>query len=238
MARINLLPWRAERRKARQKEFMTMLVGAVFGGIALVFAGSMYFDGQIEGQTGRNDFLKAQIAEVKKQNEEIKGLEARKASLLQRKEVIENLQADRSQNVRLFEELVRTIPDGVRLVTIKQTGQELTLSGRSQSESRVSAYMRNLEASGLINNPRLSIIRTGNASAQGGGQQAALTPEDRALPFAFEMTVTLRSANAEDGEDGTGAAEGDAATPSNAPSATPSNVPAAAPATPAAAPAA
>ena len=228
MARINLLPWRAERRKSRQKEFMTMLVGAVFGGIALVLAGSMYFDGQIEGQTARNDFLKAQIAEVKKQNEEIKGLEARKASLLQRKEVIENLQADRSQNVRLFEELVRTIPDGVRLVTVKQNGQELTLSGRSQSESRVSAYMRNLEASGLINNPRLSIIRTGNAT--GGGQQAAPTAEDRALPFAFEMTVTLRSANAEEGEEGAEAVDGDAATPSN--------VPAAAPATPAAAPAA
>ena len=235
MARINLLPWRVERRKNRQKEFMTLLGGAVIGGIALVFAASMYFDGQIEGQTARNDFLKAQIAEVKKQNEEIKGLEARKASLLQRKEVIENLQADRSQNVRLFEELVRTIPDGVKLVTVKQNGQELTLSGRSQSESRVSAYMRNLEASGLINNPRLSIIRTGNASTAGGGQQAAATPEDRALPFAFEMTVTLRSANAPEGEGEAGATEGEAATPT--PSAAPAT-PAAAPATPAAAPAA
>ena len=188
MARMNLLPWRAERRKQRQKEFMTMLAGAVFGGVALVLAGSFYFDQQIDGQTGRNDFLKAQIADVQDDIKEIEGLEARKANLLQRKEVIEDLQADRSQNVRLFEELVRTIPEGVKLVTIKQNGAELTLTGRSQSESRVSAYMRNLEVSGLINNPRLSIIRAG----AGTGTGAAAAAETRALPFGFEMTVTLR----------------------------------------------
>lgn len=217
MARINLLPWRAERRKQRQKEFMTMLGGAVFGGIALVLAGSMYYDGQIEGQTGRNDFLKQRIEEVKKDITEIEGLEARKASLLQRKQVIETLQADRSQNVRLFEELVRTIPDGVKLVTIKQNGAELTLSGRSQSESRVSAYMRNLEVSGLINNPKLSIIKAGAAAPQGNAR-AAPTAEDRALPFGFEMTVMLRAANAEDGEEGAPAdgAPAPAATPAPA----------------------
>lgn len=223
MARINLLPWRAERRKQRQKEFMTMLAAAVFGGVALVLVVSMYFDGQIEGQTGRNDFLSARIADVKKDITEIEGLEARKASLLQRKDVIETLQADRSQNVRLFEELVRTIPDGVKLVTIKQNGAELTLTGRSQSESRVSAYMRNLEASGLINNPKLSIIRAGAAAPQ-GGQAAAPTAEDRALPFGFEMTVTLRSATAEEGE---GGAEAPAADATATPAATPT--PAAAP---------
>lgn len=225
MARINLLPWRAERRKQRQKEFMTMLGAAVFGGVALVLVVSMYFDGQIEGQTGRNDFLSARIADVKKDITEIEGLEARKASLLQRKDVIETLQADRSQNVRLFEELVRTIPDGVKLVTIKQNGAELTLTGRSQSESRVSAYMRNLEASGLINNPKLSIIRAGAAAPQ-GGQAAAPTAEDRALPFGFEMTVTLRSATAEEGE-GEGGAEAPAADATATPAATPT--PAAAP---------
>lgn len=219
MARMNLLPWRAERRKQRQKEFMTMLAGAVFGGVALVLAGSFYFDQQIDGQTGRNDFLKAQIADVQDDIKEIEGLEARKANLLQRKEVIEDLQADRSQNVRLFEELVRTIPEGVKLVTIKQNGAELTLTGRSQSESRVSAYMRNLEVSGLINNPRLSIIRAG----AGTGTGAAAAAETRALPFGFEMTVTLRPVTEE-------TASGDGA-PTEAPAP-------AAPATPAAPPAA
>lgn len=189
MARINLLPWRAERRKQRQKEFMTMLAGAVFGGIALVLLVNGYFGQQIDGQTARNEFLKARIAEVVAQNKEIEELEARKASLLKRKEIIETLQADRSQNVRLFEELVRTIPDGVRLVTIRQNGKELTLTGRSQSESRVSAYMRNLEASGVINSPKLNIIRAG--SATGTPQAATSAAEDRALPFGFEMIVRL-----------------------------------------------
>ncbi len=223
MARINLLPWRAERRKQRQKDFMTMLGGALVVGVALVFAGSWYYDQQVEGQTGRNDFLKQRIAEAVAQNEEIKTVEARKASLLQRKEVIEELQADRSQNVRLFEELVRTIPDGVRLVTIKQAGQELSLTGRSQSESRVSAYMRNLEASGLINNPRLSIIKAGD-STQPGAAASPTTPADRSLPFGFEMTVTLRSTSDE-------AAAEDEATegaPTNAPAAAPGSAPAAA----------
>lgn len=206
MARINLLPWRAERRKQRQKDFATMLGGALIAGVALVFAGSSYYDQQIEGQTNRNDFLKQRIEDVKKEITEIEGLEARKASLLQRKQVIEELQADRSQNVRLFEELVRTIPDGVRLVTITQTGSELKLSGRSQSESRVSAYMRNLEASGLINNPRLSIIKAGESTATAGPARAA-TPADRALPFGFEMTVTLRSVS-EEAADANGEAAG------------------------------
>lgn len=221
MARINLLPWRAERRKQRQKDFVTMLGGALIAGVALVFAGSWYYDQQIEGQTGRNDFLKQRIEDVKKDITTIEGLEARKASLLQRKQVIEDLQADRSQNVRLFEELVRTIPDGVRLVTITQTGPELKLSGRSQSESRVSAYMRNLEASGLINNPRLSIIKAGEAT-QASGPARPATPADRSLPFGFEMTVTLRSPSDEAEAEGATPAEG---VPSNAPATVPSNAP-------------
>ena len=221
MARINLLPWRAERRKQRQKEFMTMLGAALFTGVAVVLGGSMHMDGQIEGQQARNAYLEAQIRDVGEQIKEIEGLEARKASLLQRKQVIETLQADRSQNVRLFEELVRTIPDGVRLISIKQNGQELTLSGKTQSNARVSSYMRNLEASGLINNPRLSIIKAGDAT-----QAAPASPADRSLPFGFEMTVTLRSTSEEaEAEEG---ANPDGVVPSNAPTAVPSNVPAAA----------
>lgn len=203
MARINLLPWRADRRKQRQKEFMTMLAGAVFGGIGLVLLGSFYYDGQIERQTERNSILKTHITEVEGQIKEIEELEARKASLLQRKQVIESLQADRSQNVRLFEELVRTIPDGVRLVTIKQNGSELSFTGRTQSESRVSAYMRNLEVSGLINKPKLSIIE-----ARG---------EDRTLPFEFEMKVTLRPSDGSDAEGGESDGDAPPATPSNTP---------------------
>jgi len=229
MARINLLPWRVERRKHRQKEFMTTLGGAVVAGIALVFLTSMYYDGQISGQESRNAYLASQITAVDGRIKEIADLEARKASLLQRKNVIEDLQADRTQNVRLFEELVRTIPDGVRLVTIKQNGDELTLNGRTQSNARVSSYMRNLEASGLITRPQLGIIK----ASEGVGA-------DRALPFEFEMKVALLKPGAEgEGDAATPAADGtlppaDSATPAAAPAAA---TPAAPVATPAPAPA-
>jgi len=202
MARINLLPWRAERRKQRQKDFMTLLVAAVFGGVAVVLGASAWMDGQIEGQQARNAFLEAEIKRVDEQIKTIADLEARKASLLQRKQVIETLQADRSQNVRLFEELVRTIPDGVRLVSIKQNGQELTLSGKTQSNARVSSYMRNLEASGLITNPQLGVIRTSDPREA-----------DRALPFDFEMRVTLRTAAEEAAAGSAAPAPADAAAP-------------------------
>jgi type IV pilus assembly protein PilN len=165
----------------------------------LVFLGWMYFNGQISGQTERNAYLQQQIADVQEQIKEIEGLEAQKASLLKRKEVIESLQADRSQNVRLFEELAKTIPDGVRLESVKQTGTELAISGRTQSNARVASYMTNLEASGLITNPRLSIIE-----AKG---------EDRGLPYEFSMNVTLGKPASDDGEAGEAAA---AATPSTA----------------------
>ncbi|MBS3958271.1 MAG: PilN domain-containing protein [Xanthomonadaceae bacterium] len=209
MARINLLPWRAERRKQRQKEFMTMLAAAVFGGVAVVLAASTWMDGQIEGQQARNSLLEAEIKRVDEQIREIADLEARRASLLQRKQVIETLQADRSQNVRLFDELVRTIPDGVRLVSIKQNGQELTLTGKTQSNARVSSYMRNLEASGLITNPQLGVIRTSDPREA-----------DRAMPFDFEMKVTLRTA-AEEAAAGAAAPvpAGDAAAPATTPQA-------------------
>jgi len=211
MARINLLPWRAERRKQRQKEFLTMLGGSVIGGIALVLLTSMYYDGQISGQEARNGYLAQQIASVDGQIKDIADLEARKASLLQRKNVVEDLQADRTQNVHLFEELVRTIPDGVRLVSIKQNGDELTLNGRTQSNARVSSYMRNLEASGLISQPQLGVIK----ASEGIGA-------DRGLPFEFEMKVALLKPGAE--------GEGDAADPSaDAPAAPPAPVPASAP---------
>ncbi len=184
MARINLLPWRAERRKLRQKEFMTML--GMAAGIALVlsFLIVMYYNGQIEGQMARNQYLRDQIVVVDQQIKEIEELDKKKANLLARKQVIEQLQASRSQMVHLFDELVRTIPEGVRLNSIKQSGQVLTLEGLAQSNARVSSYMRNLEESGWMANPDLSIIE-----AKG---------TDKGLPNAFSLKVTLKSPSSEE----------------------------------------
>lgn len=189
MARINLLPWRAERRKQRQREFQGMLGLAAVAGVLLSFLAWFYVDRQIAGQHERNSFLQAEIAKVKKQNEEIKELDAKKDRLLARKKVIEELQANRSQMVHLFDSLVRTIPDGVSLGSIKQEGDILTLEGNAQSNARVSAYMRNLEVSGWMTKPDLSIIevkKDQKAQAAGG----------RTLPYTFSLKVQLANPNA------------------------------------------
>jgi type IV pilus assembly protein PilN len=241
MARINLLPWRAERRKQRQKEF-GVLVGLTFAGALLLsFLIFTYYKGQLSGQNERNAYLNDQIAQVQKQIDEIKLLDEKKAKLLARKEIIEKLQANRSQMVHLFDSLVRTIPDGVVLTSIKQDEDILTLEGRAQSNARVSTYMRNLESSGWMTNPDLSIIE-----AKG---------TDKGLPNEFKLQVKLANPNAPKDEDGDGQPDapaapvapptGDAApaatpgAPAATPTGTPASVPAAAPANaaPAAAPA-
>ena len=127
MARINLLPWRAERRKLRQKEFVSMLGLAGIVALLVSFLVVMYFNGQLEGQQNRNAYLREQIVLVDQQILEIEELDKKKTNLLARKQVIEQLQASRSQMVHLFDQLVRTIPEGVRLSSIKQSGQILTL---------------------------------------------------------------------------------------------------------------
>jgi type IV pilus assembly protein PilN len=182
MARINLLPWRAERRKQRQQEFVTLLALSGFAAVVISALIWLYHDGQITGQEERNEYLRQQITEVQKQIDEIALLDKKKADLLARKEVIEKLQASRSQMVHLFDELVRTIPEGVRLNSIKQNGDQLTLEGSAQSNARVSSYMRNLEASGWMANPDLTIIE-----AKG---------EDRGLPNMFSLTVRLKDPSA------------------------------------------
>ncbi|KAF1689017.1 PilN domain-containing protein [Pseudoxanthomonas taiwanensis] len=199
MARINLLPWRAERRKQRQREFQGMLGLAALGGALLSFLIWLHYDRQIEGQHERNAFLEAEIAKVKKQNEEIKELDAKKDRLLARKKVIEELQANRSQMVHLFDALVRTIPDGVVLTSLKQEGDILTLQGSAQSNARVSAYMRNLEGSGWMTRPDLSIIEAKDEKAE----QAA--PVGRTLPYNFTLKVTL--ANPQQQQQGEGLAD-------------------------------
>lgn len=190
MTRINLLPWRAERRKQRQKDSMAMLAMSAVAAVVLSFLIITYYNGQISGQTERNAFLTAQIAELDKQIVLIEELDRKKAKLLARKEVIEVLQANRSQMVHLFDSLVRTIPDGVMLTSIKQDDQTLTLEGRSQSNARVSTYLRSLEGSGWMSRPELAIIEaTGN---------------DKGLPYAFTLQVKLANPNAPKDEDGDG----------------------------------
>jgi type IV pilus assembly protein PilN len=204
MARINLLPWREERRKLRQKEFLTMVGFSAIAAIAIAFLISSYYGSQISGQTERNDFLRDQTAQVDKQIKEIESLDQQKSRLLARKAVIEQLQANRSKMVHLFDSLVRTIPDGVVLTSVKQAGDELTLEGRAQSNARVSVYMRTLEGSGWMTRPELSFIE-----ARAG---------DNSLPYVFTLTVLLANPNAPKDEDNDGVPDAPVA---SEPSATP-----------------
>lgn len=189
MARINLLPWRAERRKQRQRDFYGMLGFAAIGGLLLSLLIWFYYDRQVSGQGERNDFLTAEIAKVKEQNKEIDRLDRQKDRLLARKKVIEELQAKRSQMVHLFDALVRTIPDGVVLTALKQEGDILTLEGRTQSNARVSAYMRNLESSGWMSKPELTVIEAKKPD-EGKGTVGPVS-DISALPYMFEVKVTL-----------------------------------------------
>lgn len=177
MARINLLPWREERRKQRQKDTGLLLGMAALAALVLSVLIVMYHNGLVSGQQARNEYLRQQTAELDKQIEEIEALDQQKARLLARKEVIEELQTNRAQMVHLFDSLVRTIPDGVVLTSVRQNENQLTLQGRAQSNARVSTYMRNLESSGWMSNPQLSIIE-----AREG---------DNALPFVFDLVVTI-----------------------------------------------
>ena len=147
MAKINLLPWRDELRKQRQREFYVMLAGAGIAAVFAVFVWWYWMGMRLDNQDARNAYLKDQIHLLDGKLTEIKELEATKSKLLARKEIIEKLQASRSQMVHLFDELVKTIPDGVRLTDMKQNGDALTLDGVAQSNASVATYMRNLDAS-------------------------------------------------------------------------------------------
>ncbi len=158
MARINLLPWRDERRKQRNQETQVILAAAALAAVLAVFLVVTQFNRAIADQTGRNQLLEREIAAVDLKIKEIEELDKTKTKLLNRKRVIEELQASRSLMVHLFDDLVRTLPEGVRLNTIKQTGEQLTLEGQAESNARVSEYMRNFETSKWVGEPDLQIV--------------------------------------------------------------------------------
>lgn len=191
MAKINLLPWRAERRKQRQNEFFAVLGLSAGLAVALSFGAVKYFDGLISNQEQRNGYLTREITALKAKTAEIEILEKKKADLLARKAVIEQLQANRSQMVHLFDDLVRTIPDGVRLSSVKQAGDQLTIEGMTQSNARVSSYMRNIEAAEWLTRADLGVIE--------------IKGDDKAMPYFFRMNATATKPVGE----GEGGAEGE-----------------------------
>lgn len=182
MARINLLPWRAERRKQREREFYMML-GATAVSAVLVFMCASYWMGmRIDNQNERNTYLDQQIKLLEKDIEKIQNLEKVRSQLLARKEIIEDLQSNRSQMVHLFDQMSKSIPDGTRLTSLKQSGDKLTLEGVAESSTRVATYMRALE-----NSPYLGKADLAKIESKEGAPGA-----DAKMPYVFSLTVTTK----------------------------------------------
>ena len=158
-ARINLLPHREERRKAARQHFYVVAGATAVLGALIVVAMHGFYAAKIETQNERNRFLKSEIAKLDKEIAEINKLKNEIQALLARKQVIETLQADRAQTVHLLDELVRQMPEGVYLKSVRQTGLRVNVVGYAQSNARVSTLMRNIEASPWLSNPGLVEVK-------------------------------------------------------------------------------
>lgn len=178
MPRINLLPWREEQRKERKLAFLVALGVAVLAALVTTFAAYLMFDSMISGQQRRNQMLRGQIKLLDKQIEEINSLESEKQRFIARMEVIEKLQRSRPGIVHVFDEIVKTLPDGVYLTGVQQisagANKRLKFEGIAQSSTRVSSFMRNIDASEWLRNPELEVVQT----AKGPGSQFTLTADE------------------------------------------------------------
>jgi len=165
MPSINLLPWREAERQKRQRDFGIAMGGAVIAGIAVLMLTMLAYSQMIAGQKARNDRLTAEIVELEKSIAEIDGLERQKERLLARMEIIEELQKSRPEIVHLFDELARQLPEGVYLTGMKQTGSRVEIRGVAQSSTRVSALMRQVDASEWLGDPEVERVETTQAGA-------------------------------------------------------------------------
>ena len=184
MIRINLLPHREEAKKERRKQFFVLSGLVTVLGLLLVFAVYTVIGGYISHQESANDFLKKEIAILDKELDQIKRLKEQTQALLARKQVIENLQRDRGETVHLLSEMVKQVPEGVFLKSLKQDGLNVNVTGYAQSNARVSALMRNLEGSPWLQSPQLVEVK------------AVVLNGRRSNEFA--MNFQLKRANPED----------------------------------------
>jgi type IV pilus assembly protein PilN len=163
MPRINLLPHRESRRRERKLKFFVALVAAAGAGVVTAFAAYLMYGSMIEGQQHRNDRLRSEIKTLDKQIEEINDLESAKQKYIARMEIIEKLQRSRPEIVHVFDEIVRTLPEGVYLTSVKQSANHLKFEGIAQSSTRVSSFMRNIDGSQWLRNPELEVVQTAKA---------------------------------------------------------------------------
>ena len=190
MPRINLLPWREAERKRKRQEFFLSLGAALATAALVTLLGRWQISAAIAHQNERNQVISSEIAELDKQIEEILGLENQKRRLLARMEIIETLQRSRPEIVHVFDEIVRTLPDGVYFRGMERTGQTITIRGTAESNNRVSSLMRRLDASDWFSEPTLK------------GVKANPSFGEQANDFDLTVKVSMPGATAEDGEAG------------------------------------
>ena len=178
MPSINLLPWRQALRQRRKKEFFIGIVASIALAALVTLLSHLTVSSMIDSQHRRNDLLKAEIAQLDKAIEQIVALEEQKDRMISRMEVIDTLQSSRPEVVKLFDQIVATLPEGVYLTSVKQSGRRIEFNGVAQSSTRVSAFMRNIDASETLSAPELKVIQTGKDT--GPGSQFTLFARMRA----------------------------------------------------------
>lgn len=176
MAKINLLPWRQELRKQKQQEFVAIVLAVAGLAVGLVLFAHMALSKQVSDQLERNSYIKAEIATLDTQITEIDELQRRREELLARMKVIQDLQGHRPVIVRVFDEFVRAMPDGVFFRTIERKGNTFTIVGVAESANQVSGLMRNLDSSQWFKDPVLSKVEAEKAAQSAGSAKAAGTP--------------------------------------------------------------
>jgi type IV pilus assembly protein PilN len=195
MPRINLLPWREGERKERKLAFLVALgVAALAAGVAS-FAAYLLYGSMIESQEHRNQQLRVEIKTLDKQIEEINNLEVAKQKFIARMEIIEKLQRSRPEIVHVFDEIVRTLPEGVYLTGVKQTDKRLKFDGVAQSSTRVSSFMRNLDGSQWLRNPELEVVQTTKASGPGSSFTLTADQVTTAAPGDSAGKTKMRKAS-------------------------------------------
>jgi type IV pilus assembly protein PilN len=163
MARINLLPWREELREERRKRFLVALVAVVVGSVGAVLIADQVISSAIDRQIARNDYIGKQIAVVDERIKQISDLKERRQQLVERMRIIQDLQGNRPISGRIFDQLARTLPDGVYFTEVKMVGKSLSITGAAESNNRVSDLMRNLDASDWFDAPSLTEVKATTA---------------------------------------------------------------------------
>jgi len=190
MPRINLLPWREAERKKRQRDFGVALAGGVVAAVAGILATMFVYSQMIHNQEDRNQRLTDEIVELEKSITEIDGLERQKERLLARMEIIEQLQKSRPEIVHLFDEVARRLPEGVYLTGLKQQGSRLEIRGIAQSSTRVSALMRQVDASEWMKNPEVDRVETTQSGASRQAEFVVYVTQESAADEDDDMEMT------------------------------------------------